>query len=122
MKNRRTFQSYVRWPRKHFPVRCKRLRVHFGLPPGSSYGTEGLCQWTVDDAGYPVNIDIFISSGLSPSHTVNTIIHEWVHAHRAMNPHIGEVDDERALHAVIERLIGNRWDKLRGYGDGESDG
>lgn len=120
MRNRKKFRAWGRWLRKHFPIRCRSLRILLRMPAGSEPDDEGECRWDRDADGFPTNVLIYVRGNLAPSHTATVLIHEYAHAYRAQIPHLGSVDDERALHAVIERLIGNHWDKLRGVRGEES--
>lgn len=119
MQDAKLFRSWARWLRRHFPIRCKSLRIFLGMPAGYPPSQLGVCLWDCDALGYPNRIRIHVNATLATSHTADVLAHEYAHAYRAQIPHVGEVDDEGALQAIIERLIGNKWDKLRGASDGE---
>jgi hypothetical protein len=87
------------------------------MPPDEPASKEGLC----DLSRFPKSISMFVRETLSTSHTASVLIHEWTHGiHADRVPEFGDVCDEGPLHAVLEREIGNKWDKLRGVKDGES--
>jgi hypothetical protein len=110
MTDTATFRKWCRWLQRHFPLRTP-YRVVLGMPANEPASHEGLC----DLSNFPQRLTIYVRPTLASSHTANVLIHEWSHAYRADRiPELGTVDDEGALHATIERLIGNKWDQLRG--------
>ena len=116
MQDAKLFRSWCRWLQRHFPIHTKH-RVVLGMPPDEPASKEGLC----DLSRFPESISMFVRETLSTSHTASVLIHEWTHGiHADRVPEFGDVCDEGPLHAVLEREIGNKWDKLRGVKDGES--
>lgn len=104
------FRQWVRFLRRHFPIRTPH-RVILGMPAGEPADNEGLC----DLRQFPDRIVIYVRSDMGMSHTAGVLIHEWSHAYRADRvPEMGEMDSEDSLHSIFERMIGNRWDQLRG--------
>ncbi len=114
MTNTKLFRSWCRWLRKHFPIRCDNLRILFCVPSHYPATQLGGCHWDQDELGYPKNVTIYVRPTLSVTQTADVLVHEYAHAYRAMLPHVGNCGDEDELHAIVERQIGNHWDKLRG--------
>jgi len=120
VQDAKLFRSWCRWLRRHFPIRCERLRITLGVPAAYPTHQLGGCHWEQDARDYPTKIDIYVRPTLSVTQTADVLAHEYAHAYRSQIPHVGKVSDEDELHALIERLIGNKWDSLRSTSDGES--
>jgi len=111
------FRQWCRWLQRHFPIRTKH-RVVFGMPIDEPPTKEGLC----DLENFPTHMTLYVRDTLSISHTASTLIHEWAHGiHADRVPEFGDLLDEGPLHAILERAIGNKWDKLRGEATSEEE-
>jgi hypothetical protein len=102
--SRQNFDRWVRDLRKLCPLAYP-VRVFYRAPPNKD--DLGFCIWDRASNDMPTRGRIYINPKQGSQSLFDTLVHEWAHAHRAQIPHIGQSDDEGALHAVIERLIRN---------------